>query len=145
MRLGRNCTLAMSNHYDVLGCNENATFEEIKRRYQELILKSHPDKATASDSSKEIFIKINEAWQTLRDPLKRKAYDAQLLAEQCDSERVLYATLTWNEMDFIDGSYLHPCRCGSSYIIHKDDTMDTRTDLYYQCSECSLGILVKSV
>ncbi|KAE8744022.1 hypothetical protein FOCC_FOCC009306 [Frankliniella occidentalis] len=134
----------MANHYTLLGCEENATFEEIKRHYQELILKSHPDKAPANHHSpNELFIKINEAWQTLRDPVKRKAYDAQLLAEQCESEHVLYATLRWNEMDFEEGSYRYPCRCGSVYSILKDDQTNGNIDLYCPCSECSLSILIK--
>lgn len=134
----------MPNFYTLLGCEENASFEEIKRRYQELARKCHPDKSSStSDDKGEYFIQITEAWQTLRDPASRKAYDAQLLAEQCQSEHVLYATITWSEMDFDQDIYTYPCRCGASYCIPKDEA-NLKSDLFCPCSECSLGILIKS-
>lgn len=134
----------MDNFYTLLGCKEDASFEEIKKCYQDLIRKTHPDKSSQCDDTGAFFIQITEAWHTLRDPVKRKAYDAQLLAEQCDSERVLYATLQWSDMNLEGDLYSYPCRCGSFYSISIDDQLNVIGDVYCQCPECSLGILIKS-
>ncbi|XP_034251083.1 dnaJ homolog subfamily C member 24-like [Thrips palmi] len=135
----------MENFYTLLGCQENASYDEIKKQYQDLIRLSHPDKTSASNKNNESFIQINEAWQTLRDPVKRKAYDAQLLAEHCANEFVLFATLTLSEMKVDSETYSYPCRCGSLYSVPKDECVNLTVDLYYQCSECSLAILIKAV
>lgn len=122
----------MDNFYVVLGCSESASYEEIKKCYQELVRKSHPDKTTSTAAGADYFIKVNEAWQTLRDPVKRKTYDAQLLVEQCENELVLYATVTLQEMT-LDGSvYCYPCRCGSFYSVPKDECVKSNCDLYEQ-------------
>ena len=136
----------MSNFYTLLGCQENASYDDIKKCYQDLVRKYHPDKAaSAEENDSDYFIKITEAWQTLRDPIKRKAYDAHLLAEQCESEHVLYATLLWSELDFEEDKYTYSCRCGSLYSISKEDKSNSNVDQYHPCNECSLGILVKAM
>lgn len=134
----------MSNFYTLLGCKENSSYEEIKKCYQDLVRISHPDKI-ASSKNGQSFIEITEAWNTLRDPNKRKAYDAQLLAEQCKSEHILYATLMQSELNVEGDTYTYPCRCGSIYSILIEDCTNANMDLYCQCSECSLGVLIKAV
>lgn len=134
----------MENFYTLLGCEENASYDVIKKQYQDLIRRSHPDKTSSSTKDNETFIQINKAWQTLRDPVKRKAYDAQLLAEHCTNDFILYATLSLNEMSVEGDTYSYPCRCGSLYLVSKDDFINSKIDSYYQCSECSLGILIKA-
>lgn len=57
--------------YDILGVNENASQDEIKKAYRKLSLKHHPDKG--GDQTK--FSEINEAYQTLGDKQKRSQYD----------------------------------------------------------------------
>jgi DnaJ-class molecular chaperone len=50
---------------------------ELKKAYQALALKYHPDKATSSASNQETFIKINHAWTILRDHRLREQYDVK--------------------------------------------------------------------
>ena len=64
----------MENHYDVLGVQKDATQADIKKQYQRLARKHHPDRSDASDA-KEQFQKVNTAYQTLKDPQKRAEYD----------------------------------------------------------------------
>eukprot|EP00993_Chasmostoma_nieuportense_P001156 NODE_2061_length_1289_cov_38.447504_g1961_i0.p1 GENE.NODE_2061_length_1289_cov_38.447504_g1961_i0~~NODE_2061_length_1289_cov_38.447504_g1961_i0.p1 ORF type:complete len:410 (-),score=147.08 NODE_2061_length_1289_cov_38.447504_g1961_i0:3-1232(-) len=59
--------------YEVLGVSETATPEEIKRAYKHLVLKHHPDKA--GEGSADTFKKIQEAYETISDPSKRRLYD----------------------------------------------------------------------
>ena len=59
------------DYYNILGINNNATPEEIKKAYRKLASIHHPDKG----GSKEQFQKIEEAYRTLSDPEKRNQYD----------------------------------------------------------------------
>lgn len=67
------------NYYEVLGVPRNASLAQIKRRYKQLVRKYHPDVATTDKATAHrLFIQINEAYEVLSDPSKRRAYDATL-------------------------------------------------------------------
>lgn len=61
----------MSNHYETLGVNRNASDSEIKKAYRKLANEYHPDHGGDEDKFKE----LNEAYSTLSDPQKRQEYD----------------------------------------------------------------------
>jgi DnaJ-class molecular chaperone len=63
------------NYYKILGVEQNATQEEIKKAFRKMSLLHHPDKNKNSAESVSKFHKINEAYETLSDPEKRKRYD----------------------------------------------------------------------
>lgn len=66
----------MSNLYEVLGVNKNASDKEIKKAYRKLAVKYHPDKnPSAEEEAEEKFKKLSEAYTVLTDPQKRKVYD----------------------------------------------------------------------
>lgn len=58
--------------YTVLGVSANATEAQLKRAYRLSSLKYHPDKKTGSTLA---FQRVREAFDTLSDPAKRRAYD----------------------------------------------------------------------
>jgi curved DNA-binding protein len=62
------------DYYAVLGIERTATEKEIKTAYQRLARKFHPDVSKES-GAEERFKEIAEAYQTLKDPEKRAAYD----------------------------------------------------------------------
>jgi len=62
------------DYYKILGVPRNATQEEIQRAYRKLARKYHPD-VNKSPEAEEKFKEINEAYEVLRDPEKRKKYD----------------------------------------------------------------------
>jgi molecular chaperone DnaJ len=63
----------MENYYEILGVNENATSDEIKKTYRKLAMEHHPDKG----GNEENFKKISEAYDILGDDTKRNNYDNQ--------------------------------------------------------------------
>ena len=86
------------NFYEILGVSSDASSEEIRRQYQELARKYHPDKAT-EEASEDQFSKITEAWKVLGDLRKRKEYDDQVKRDQvCRLMMIslmLFRWMTW--------------------------------------------------
>ncbi|OIW04305.1 hypothetical protein TanjilG_32497 [Lupinus angustifolius] len=69
---------ALSNpkdYYKILEVDYDATDDTIRSNYIRLALKWHPDKQKAQDSATSRFQDINEAYQVLSDPIKRRDYD----------------------------------------------------------------------
>jgi len=65
------------DYYEILGVKKESTLDEIKKSYRKLAREHHPDMVKESDKSnaEKRFKEINEAYQVLSDPQKRKMYD----------------------------------------------------------------------
>ena len=68
------------NYYDILEVSKNASPEIIEKAYKTLVKKYHPDLQQDENKNKyeEKIKKINEAYDILSDPEKRKKYDLNL-------------------------------------------------------------------
>jgi curved DNA-binding protein len=64
------------DYYKVLGVGRDATADAVKKAYRKLAVQFHPDKNPGNARAEERFKEINEAYEVLRDPEKRKKYDA---------------------------------------------------------------------
>ena len=65
----------MAYYYDILGVGKSSTESEIKQAYRELARKYHPDVNPGDKQAEEKFKKINEAYEVLSDPQKKRKYE----------------------------------------------------------------------
>ena len=66
---------AKRDFYEVLGVSKTASDAEIKKAYRKLAKKYHPDSNPNDAVAAERFKEINEAYDVLSDPEKKKLYD----------------------------------------------------------------------
>src|SRR5438270_6741866 len=63
------------DYYETLGVSKTASEDEVKSAFRKLARKYHPDVAKDKKEAEEKFKQINEAYEVLSDPEKRKKYD----------------------------------------------------------------------
>ena len=75
-------------HYEILGVKQTAHLEEIKRAFRRRALRVHPDRNPGDYRAAAKFNRVNEAYEVLSDPDRRRAYDIALEnSEAAERER----------------------------------------------------------
>ena len=61
--------------YEMLGCSRTASPDDIKKAYRKLAMEHHPDRNQGNKDAEKKFKELNHAYDILKDPEKRAAYD----------------------------------------------------------------------
>lgn len=73
--MGTDCTVAESDYYSLLGVDRGADAATIKSAYRKLAMDCHPDRHGGCTDKEATFKSLSEAYDVLKDPQKRAAYD----------------------------------------------------------------------
>jgi len=65
----------LKDYYEILNVSKDASLDEIKAAYRKLAKKYHPDLNPNDKEAEQKFKEINEAYEVLSDPEKRRRYD----------------------------------------------------------------------
>ena len=82
------------DYYQLLGVNKNALSKDIRKAFKQLALKLHPDKNNEKEAHAK-FLKVNEAYEVLKDEQLRKKYDL-LGANGIDNTKPRSKYESWN-------------------------------------------------
>lgn len=67
--------MAQRDYYEILGVSRDVSDGELKKAYRRLAMKYHPDRNPDDNDATDLFKEAKEAFEILKDPQKRAAYD----------------------------------------------------------------------
>lgn len=129
--------------YDVLQVSQNASQDDIRKSYQQLILRHHPDKNEEKSESLHIFLKIDQAYKVLKNPVTRKEYDSKRFQQTARCQMIIHDTIARQDFLFDESNkvFYSVCKCGGWYILEEEGS-SLEDEFIICCDECSLVIKV---
>ncbi|XP_069758973.1 dnaJ homolog subfamily C member 24 isoform X2 [Narcine bancroftii] len=132
--------------YEILGAGLSDSQQELRHKYQRLILLYHPDKQSADVPAGELeeraqrFIEIDQAWKILGNEETKREYDLQRREVAMTQKWPVDAQVPLEDMNWIeaDQCYTYSCRCGGEYILPVDEAEENM--FLICCHTCSLSI-----
>ena len=121
-------------------------FRELKKNYQELLLKHHPDKNGGQES--ETFIAVNEAWRVLGNQELRAVYDAEQSNSQLErsQDTAIWNTFSLNDLVSDDGMLGMMCSVEGKYQVEEEVVRELKLEgeeeVLVDCDTCSLNIIL---
>lgn len=82
------------DYYEILGVNRHASTAEIRDAYRKKAREHHPDTSMGVDDGDEAFRRVQKAYETLSDPLKRQEYD-KAESVRFTNDPIAYARMVW--------------------------------------------------
>lgn len=67
--------MAKRDYYEILGLTRGANEQDLKSAFRKLAKEHHPDRNPDDNAAEQKFKELNEAYEVLKDPQKRAAYD----------------------------------------------------------------------
>jgi diphthamide biosynthesis protein 4 len=131
---------ATESPYEVLGVSKLATADELRHAYQRLIRQHHPDKS-GSTSTDEAFVRVQRAYDELRDPTHRLRHDAEERAAALDAAGDLAreVEVDLSELRYEEeegrGVWSYDCACGDVFVL-REAQLDAGIERLH-CSSCS--------
>lgn len=86
-------------YYSILGVEQNASQEDIKRAYRKLSLDLHPDRNKGDIQKEEQYKKITSAYNTLSDPNERAQYDTNIIFNKLNLNDSIFMNMLFNPID----------------------------------------------
>ena len=135
-------------HYDVLGVASTASVDDIKSAHRQKARELHPDKVPDRETD---FRRVQKAWECLREPDRRKAYDYDVMHQKMIRESKVSAAIPikLSEMELAedDGGqicYFHDCRCGDQIELWPEHLVVGKEAILLECPGCSFGYSVNT-
>jgi len=116
--------LEFKDYYAALGVAPDADEKTIKQAYRKLARQHHPDVKPGDKEAEERFKEINEAYQALSDPERRKKYDELRRQYQQWSERGGRGDFDWGRWQAAPGGPQREAQGAYSYNVSPEDLED---------------------
>ncbi len=103
------------NYYAVLGIPNYAPIEQVKKAFKQLALYTFPEDSL--DSSIDLFVKFNEAYNVIGDPKRKDCYDSFLMLKDKNAPLLIAYSVT-DEGGWWHPGLEHAVKAGSKLIRH---------------------------
>ena len=91
--------MARIDFYRVLGVSRDASDDAIKKAYRKLVFQHHPDRNPDSAQAEVKIREINEAYEVVGDPEKRRSYDRLTWGDETERDEAADPAIILDEME----------------------------------------------